>query len=128
MLTTLKEHPYVATHLCDDLNAKLAQTRALIEAMGRKTAVEKIATCILSTRHEDESGVEESPIQLSRKELAEMLGLTEETICRVMAELRRAGVIEAPRGKIIIKDRERLQDIADGNPAPRKKSPKCSAA
>ena len=119
MLDTLKEHPSIATHLCDDLNEKLVQTRALIEAMGRRTAVEKIAACILSIQYQDKSGVEESLIQLSRRELAEMLGLTEETISRVISELRRTGIIEAPRGKIIVLDRERLQGIADENPVPR---------
>lgn len=125
---TLKEHPSLTVRVVNDLNAKLAQTRGLIEVMGRKTAIEKIAACFLSMQSEDESDFEESAIQLSRKELAEMLGLTEETISRVISELRRAGIIEAPRGKIIIQNRERLQDIADENPASPSKSSTYSAA
>jgi len=96
--------------------------------MGRRTAVEKIAACILFMQHQDKSGVEQSPIQLSRRELAEMLGLGEETICRVMAELRRTGIIEAPRGNVIVLDRDRLQDIADETPVSRYKPLKCTAA
>lgn len=122
MLHTLKEHPAITAHLVDDLNVKLKQTRALIEANGHKSAVEKVAACILYTQPQDELDTEQSAIQLSRKELSEILGLTIETISRIIAELLREGVIETPQRGIIIRDRKRLQDIADDNLTSRKKS------
>lgn len=128
MMNILNEHPCITTHLLDDLNTKLSQTRALIEAIGRKTAIEKIAACILSIQPQDRPDVENHPLQLSRKEIAEMLGLTEETISRVVTELRRRGVIDTSRSKIILLDRELLQEIADDTPTSKSKSPKCSAA
>jgi DNA-binding transcriptional regulator YhcF (GntR family) len=47
-------------------------------------------------------------------EMASILGLSEETVCRLMANLKRAGAIYAPRGKIEILDWTRLQGIAEG--------------
>ena len=41
------------------------------------------------------------------------LGLTEETVCRQMAELRRERVLYAPRGRIEILDWNALQDAAN---------------
>lgn len=113
MLSAIKEHPTITTHLLDDLNTKLAQTRAFIEAMGHRTATEKIAACILSIQPKNSSSGENPSLHISRLDLADMLGLTEETVCRVMAKLRRMEIVDAPRGNIFIKDRKQLQNIAD---------------
>lgn len=113
MLRAIKEHPALTINLLEDLNAKLAQTRALIEAMGHRTAAEKIAACILALQPHNVFPEENSSLKVSRLDIANMLGLTEETVCRVMARLRRMEVIEAPRGNIFIRNRERLQNIAD---------------
>ncbi len=51
-------------------------------------------------------------LPLSRLEMAAMLGLTEETVSRVMAELRREAIIEASRGHVEILDHGRLQNLA----------------
>ena len=92
----------------------------------QQTVAEAISAAILDLlRQKQLSAGDKLPPE---RELAEMLGLTEETICRVIAELRRTGIIEAPRGKIIVLDRERLQNIADENPVSRSKPPKYSAA
>jgi hypothetical protein len=40
--------------------------------------------------------------------------LTEETVCRLMAGMKREGAIHAPRGRIEIRDWDQLHAIADG--------------
>ena len=45
-----------------------------------------------------------------------MLCLTVETVSRLMAELKRERVIEAPRGHIRILDHQRLHNYAGTNP------------
>ncbi len=52
---------------------------------------------------------------ISRMELASLLGLSEETVCRLMANMKRQGAIYAPHGKVEIRDWDRLHAIADGN-------------
>jgi CRP/FNR family transcriptional regulator len=52
-------------------------------------------------------------LPFSRSEIADLLGLSEETVCRQMAKLKRRGVLYAPRGKIEVLDWERLQLVAD---------------
>jgi hypothetical protein len=49
------------------------------------------------------------------KDIAGLFGLSEETVCRLMADMRRAGAIYAPRGRIEIRDWQQLQAIADGD-------------
>ena len=50
----------------------------------------------------------------SRVEMASLLGLSEETVCRLMANMKRDGAIYAPRGYVEIRDWDRLHAIADG--------------
>ena len=52
-------------------------------------------------------------LPFSRLEIASLLGLSEETVCRLMASMRRAGVIHAPRGKIEVRDWDFLQAMAE---------------
>ena len=43
-------------------------------------------------------------LPFSRNEIASILGLSEETVCRQMAKFKRRGILYAPRGKIEILD------------------------
>jgi hypothetical protein len=47
--------------------------------------------------------------------MASILGLSEETVCRLMANMKRSGAILAPRGKVEIRDWNQLQTISEGN-------------
>ena len=51
-------------------------------------------------------------LPFSRNEIASILGLSEETVCRQMAKLKRRGILYAPRGKIEILDWDRLEAVA----------------
>ena len=69
----------------------------------------------LAPHETDDAPEEVLPLHLSRNEIAEVLGLTVETVSRIMAKLQRDGVIDAPRGGIYIRNRQRLQTLA-GSP------------
>ena len=45
--------------------------------------------------------------------MASLLGLSEETVCRQMAKMKRNGILYSPRGRIEILDWDRLQAVAD---------------
>ena len=47
--------------------------------------------------------------------MAGILGLSEETVCRLMANMKRSGAIYAPRGKIEIRDWNQLHAIVAGD-------------
>jgi CRP/FNR family transcriptional regulator len=114
LLRVLEQNLEVSRRMVQLLNQELSQAQVLIHILGQKSSAEKIAAFLLSLipeqgRPEPEAAI---PLPLSRREMADMLGLTVETVSRLMAELRRERVIEAPRGYIHILDRKRLHAYA----------------
>jgi CRP/FNR family transcriptional regulator len=113
LLALIKEHGEIAMRLIIALNAQLAHSRALMEVMGHKCAAAKIASFILLMSPKSVIGNCHFAFPISRMEMAGLLGLSEETVCRLMANMKRAGAIYAPRGNIEIRNWDRLHAIAD---------------
>ena len=118
LLRVLEQNPEVSRRMVQLLNLELAQAQALIHILGQKSSAEKIAHFLLSLvpEHGRAEPQAEMLLPLSRQEMADMLGLTVETVSRLMAELKRERIIEAPRGHIRILDRKGLHAYAGSSP------------
>lgn len=117
LLERVENRGDVAMRLIQAANAQLAHSRALMEVLGHKCAAAKIASFILLMTPKSERSERRFAMPFSRMEMASILGLSEETVCRLMANLKRSGAILAPRGKIEIRDWNQLQAISEGNHA-----------
>ena len=91
---------------------RMAQEHLVL--LGRKTASERIASFLLQM-HERLGGPGRSAagqavveLPMSRADIADHLGLTIETVCRQLTELRRHGVIAVERTRIAIRDQRAL--------------------
>ena len=115
LLERVQDRGDVAIRLIQAANAQLAHSRALMEVLGHKCAAAKIASFILLMTPKSEHGNCGFAMPFSRGEMASILGLSEETVCRLMANMRRSGAIFAPRGKVEIRDWNQLQTISEGN-------------
>lgn len=113
LLAQAREQGDVALRLVEALNAQLAHSRALMEVMGHHSAAAKIAALILLMMPQSAHGNCGFSMPFSRVEMANLLGLSEETVCRAMARMKREGAIYAPRGHIEIRDWDRLHEIAE---------------
>ena len=126
LLARVRHEGDVAMRLIQAVNAQLAHTRALMEVMGHRCAASKIASFIIlmvpKSGNGNGNGNGAISMPFSRVEMASLLGLSEETVCRSMAMMKRAGAIYAPRGRIEIRDWDRLHAIAGeysgGRPMP----------
>ncbi|MGI9248096.1 MAG: Crp/Fnr family transcriptional regulator [Woeseiaceae bacterium] len=116
LLTALKDRVDIAMRLMTAVNAQLAQSRSLMEVMGHKNASAKIASFILLLAPKVHNGKTRFTLPFSRNDMAGLLGLSEETVCRQMADMHRKGVIYAPRGRMEIQDWRQLHAIANGCP------------
>jgi len=77
--------------------------------LGRKTASERIASFLLEMAgriNTDSRALIELP--MGRADMADYLGLTIETVCRGLTQLRLGGMIAVKRTKVMIRDRRAL--------------------
>lgn len=112
MKRVLEANPATALDVIGLLNQELGKSQAMICNLGLKTAAEKVASFILSLLPVEADNGILTPLPLSRLEIGEMLGLTVETVSRIMAELRREEIIDSPRGGVLIRDINRLQHLS----------------
>ena len=116
-LSALKdERPGVSRRFVAMLSDSLGEMQNHLTVLGRQTAKERVASFLLYlTEHvgcEDDDLVD---TPMSRHDIADYLGLTNETVCRVVSELRRERVIETPNvHQFIVRDVNALHALADG--------------
>jgi CRP/FNR family nitrogen fixation transcriptional regulator len=117
MVDALAERSVFLTRRLRDLTSiSLRTANARLVLLGRKTASERLANFLLemSERLPGESpDVLELP--MSRTDIADHLGLTIETVCRVLAHLRHNGTVAIDRTSITVRDRSALQAMASGS-------------
>ena len=104
------KNPDLARHLRAMAACKLRAGRERMLLLGRKTASEQIASFLLEMAdrmNARSSGQIELP--MSRGDMADYLGLTIETVCRGLTQLRRSGTIAVERTRIVIRDRRALE-------------------
>jgi CRP/FNR family nitrogen fixation transcriptional regulator len=81
--------------------------------LGRKTAVEKIAAFVLEMdRRGMAPGRKVTEVPMSRTDVADHLGLTVETVCRILAQLKRDGTVLLHRAGVEVLDRVTLCALA----------------
>ena len=94
----------------------LAAAERHVAMLGHQSAKERVASFFLALemqRRSDNSHTLDLP--LSRQDIADYLGLTIETTCRALSELKRQNIITTPsRRRIVIRDLGGLQAIAEG--------------
>jgi CRP/FNR family transcriptional regulator len=117
IMKVLAKNSKVSLNVLLAITEQLSQAQTLIQVLGQKTAVEKVAALLLNLlplKTDDVAGKSQK-LHLSRNEMAEILGITVETVSRIMAQFKREAIIKAPRGSISIRKRKRLEALA-GSP------------
>ena len=113
-----REHPALEHKLLQRTLAELDRTRRWMLLLGRKSASEKLATFLLEMSERlVQPGCVDAPDQplktfalpFSRQQVADVLGLTIETVSRQFTRLKAEGIIDLPsRREVVILDREGL--------------------
>ena len=111
--------PGLGRRLLDITCRDLASAQNQILWLGRKTAMERVASFLLhlsdqaERRDEDEAALY---LPMRRCDIADYLGLTLETVSRMFSRLQAMGVIKiSAQGRDVRVDVERLADLAEGD-------------
>lgn len=112
-------HPKVERELYRLAAHELAAAQAQMVLLGRKTAAERVASFFRSLLERQElvscETQREFDLPMSRLDIADYLGLTKETVSRMLAHLRSMKLIRlVNQDRIEILDREGLADMAQG--------------
>ncbi len=108
----LDDNPAIARLLRDATIKSLSGAQSRLALLGRMTACERVASFLLelSERNDDEKHVE---LPMCRRDIADYLGLSVETVCRVLSDLKRRGVIAICAHSIALLDRVALEAIGE---------------
>jgi len=111
------EQPALAARLRDSTYRDLRAAQDHIVLLGRKTASERVASFFLALARKSgaaDEGRDTIWVPMSQCDIADYLGLTTETVNRVMSQLRENGTISAPaRGLVRIHQPIELEDVAN---------------
>lgn len=114
MVEALAEsRPTLARRLRELALTHLRSAHERMVLLGRKTAIERIASFVLELdRRTPATGRALLDLPMSRTDIADHLGLTVETVCRVLAHLKRDGAVSVCRAGVQLLDRPALRDLA----------------
>jgi len=109
----LDDNPQLARRLCEMSLRGLAQAQTRTLRLGQMTAPERVANFLLElAERRDARRVLEVP--MSRTDIADYLGLTIETVCRVLSTFKRDGAIAIPNPhRIELSDRDALELVCE---------------
>ncbi|MBM1170810.1 helix-turn-helix domain-containing protein [Microvirga arabica] len=102
----------VPTQMMSAVLLSLVRAQNHMLLLGRKNAVEKIATFLLDLSGRTANN-DQIDLPMSRTDIADHLGLTIETVSRSLTQLERQGVIELPahRRFIVLRNRPALERL-----------------
>jgi CRP/FNR family transcriptional regulator len=113
-----REHPELEHKLLKRTLSELDRARDWMLLLGRKSAGERVATFLLemaqrladATCSGSGETVQRFDLPLSRQQMADLLGLTIETVSRQLTRLRQAGIIDLPdRRAVLILDHAAME-------------------
>jgi CRP/FNR family transcriptional regulator len=106
----------LALKLYKSVCQELAATRNLLVSVGQRSAMERVAAFLLGL-HRRTAAREASTVTLAmrRSDIADLLGLTIETVSRTLTKLREMGVIDIEQGgtRVELCDIPRLAELAN---------------
>jgi CRP/FNR family nitrogen fixation transcriptional regulator len=110
---TIDENPALARHLRNSMLRDLANAHGRTLLLARMTAPERVATFLLEM-FERRDRTKSLDLPMSRNDIADYLGLTIETVCRVLSLFKREDIIAIPSPhRIELLDRRALENVAE---------------
>jgi CRP/FNR family transcriptional regulator, anaerobic regulatory protein len=107
------QHPGLRRCLLDLVSAELSEAQTQMMLLGRKIAIERLASFLLAMSERQGAG-DRILLPMARADIADHLGLTTETVSRTFTELKTKGFIRLfGTDEVTVRNRAALEDLAD---------------
>jgi CRP-like cAMP-binding protein len=103
------EQPRVTLRMMEVLAQRLALAEARLEEMAYRGVAARIAA-VLRRLVRERSG---TTVAITHQELGDMIGALRETVTKTLDEFQSKGLVELGRGKITVRDPNRLRELFD---------------
>lgn len=113
---TLRHSPILNARLLKILSREFAVLTNSLTLFSRKNVKERLALhlLVLQEKYKDVNGAQQViEINLSREDLANLVGTARENVVRILSEFKDAGWIETKGRKIVLRDIKKLVELAD---------------
>ena len=110
-LTFLASRPQVALSIINVLGERLRDAQSRLRDLAAERVEQRLASVLLML-----SSKVGLILPFTRQEIADMVGTTTETAIRILSQLRERGIVSSTRGRIIIRDTEKLRLLSEGPP------------
>lgn len=115
----LPDHPTLERRLLGEAAHELVAAQDQMLLLGRKTAVERVTSFLLMLAKraaKNRKSATRLEVPMTRTDIGDYLGLTTETVSRVISRLRDDSIVSvANRGQIEILDRAALERLTEGD-------------
>ncbi len=113
-MKTVAASPALSASFLDTLMMRLHRARERMVMIGRMSAMQRVATFLLRLADDADSQTT-THLAMSRQDIADHLGLTIETVCRTLTELKKQQIIVMEAARVFsIADLPRLEAVAMG--------------
>ena len=117
ILNLVKSEPSLACNLIFELGRDLGLSEDKVASFTQKNVFERLAEVLLLLKESHGKELDDGKIlielNLTRDELASMVGTATETVIRFISEMKNEGVISQDGKKIIITNEEKLLDFSN---------------
>jgi CRP-like cAMP-binding protein len=118
----LRDNPDLALEIITELGTRLREAQNTIRALAMERVEWRIARVLLILSRKagsvEADGVS-IDLDLTRQDIADMAATTVETTIRVLSNFKKIGLVETGKGKIILRDKGKLEEmVSEGCAAP----------
>lgn len=110
--------PEISAWLLQQARQKMRSAQKHVILLSRTRAASRLATFISQWLGEENSSLVDGNkvhLPMTRKDLADYLGMSFETVSRAFSELKRYGIVSLPSAyDVIVHDDEKLTDVSEG--------------
>ncbi|MFB3884207.1 MAG: Crp/Fnr family transcriptional regulator [Thermodesulfobacteriota bacterium] len=113
----IEKNPQLSINMIVSLSQFLKRFASLIEELSLKEVSSRIAKYLIDLSlklSREGKSAKEVELDLSKTQLALKLGTISETLSRTLAKMKAKGIIDVKKNRILILNREALQELASG--------------